>query len=213
MMLLSKKEIKKDIYKYILLEYEKRRRLQQAKILLDKVRTKGHLVDRLIELLISNKLQYRIQDYIACQFFYLKYLPYLPNVAQLCSKNGLVRWNKVGHFFKFKESVLHKRKANSRINKIKQSDLKDLLDLKKKQNFEEQDKKIFFNKIRGFDLCLASTSLYNPQSKYCCKCIFKKQCINILNKKFPYLLKYRLGKIKEITFLKYVRKNKLYNFF
>ena len=58
-------------------------------------------------------------------------------------------------------------------------------------DFEEKDKQRYYNTTQGFLYCLITTTLYNPISELCIKCINKKDCENMLKIEFPKLHKRR----------------------
>lgn len=206
------KEIKKDIYDSFLAELELKRRPEQAFELLQKAKQKDHLVEKLAIMLKNNNLQFLVKQYVSAQFFSLNYMPYLPKIEHITSKKGLERWEKVKDWFEIKIGKECLEKSNK--NKLKISNaIKPLLELKKIIDVEEEEKKAFYNELEGFILCLDSTSLYNPRSILCVKCKYRKKCRRILKKRIPYLFKYRVGLIRKSTFIKNVKKHKLYLYF
>lgn len=58
--------------------------------------------------------------------------------------------------------------------------------------FEEREKKMFFNKPEGFLWCITTTSAYNPRSKLCENCNNKIDCLNYLQNKQPKIYELRI---------------------
>lgn len=80
-------------------------------------------------------------------------------------------------------------KLTSTYNKIKRN--KENIFLKIYQ-YEENDKRRFYNTIKGFQYCLFTTTLYNPKSDLCSGCDFLIDCQDLLNVNHPKLYKLRI---------------------
>lgn len=201
------REAKKDIYLAYKNELEKKRRPEQVKSFLEKAKLKDHLVEKLAINLIEKNLNLQIPDFVNCQFFALNYMPYLPKIEHITSDKSFERWEKYKDWYKkkiSKENLKKLRKKQGKENSLEY--LRELLELKNLKDYEEEDKKLFHNTVRGFDLCLTSTSLYNRKSEFCRTCVFKTKCIKILKIKYLPLYKLRKGLIKDNTFLKTMKK-------
>lgn len=200
-----------DIFKFYKKELEKKRRPDQVKKIITRDIKKIHLAYNLLSILKQKKLEFNIENYIGAQFFSLNYMKYLPNINHICSKNGVERYYKVKDFFKQKTGKEKTNKHNIKANKeaIKEFS-KDILELKNINEYEEEDKQLSFNKVSGFEICLSLTTLYNPESSFCKKCIFKRSCIKILKAKNNNLYLYRTNKISKQKFLK-IFKEKNFN--
>lgn len=185
-------------------ELLKRRRKEQVR---DKMRNPKipHFAHRAAQNLERWGLKYAVKDFVAAQFFALDYMPYLPTMIHIASDKALERYNKVKHFFKQKTS---REKAMKVIRKIakKKVDEDYYLDLINVIETEESEKRIDYNKISGFAICLETTTLYNPKSSLCKSCSFKIECAKTLKKRNPGLYKYRKGIISKRTYLNYIRK-------
>ena len=200
-------EIKKDIYLFFKKELEKKRRSEQVEQLLEKAKQKDHLVEKLAKELLKRKLYFQIENYINAQFVALNYLKYLPKIEIIASLNGFKRWEKYKDFYKYIEQKINYKKVEKRRSKrkINFSD-KELLNLKKVLKYEEDDKRLFFNKPQGFDLCLSNDIFFNLKSNLCNKCDYKVYCKNILKKKCFPLFQFRSDIIGEKTFLNKIKR-------
>lgn len=203
-----KKQIEKEIVECYKNELEKRRRPEQVQKIIEKVWTKKHLIEKLAINLIKKDLHLLVADYISCQFFALNYMPYLPKIEHITSDKGFERWEKYKSWFKKKVSQENTKKTVTKLHK-KIKDKKVLLSLKEIDKYEEEDKKLFFNTLRGFNLCLTSTTLYNPKSCFCKECYFKFFCIKVLKTRNIYLFYYRFNKINKNSFIKKIKEKQL----
>jgi hypothetical protein len=78
--------------------------------------------------------------------------------------------------------------------KIKKIDIKkDLIQVEDEFDSEEVYRKRFFNSDRGFVTCIENTSLINPKSKFCSKCVHSKHCLVLLKANFKAIYKNRYG--------------------
>lgn len=57
---------------------------------------------------------------------------------------------------------------------------------------EEQYKKIKYNTLEGFNLCINFTTLFRFDSELCQKCKYKKSCKKILKKNYPRMYQKRI---------------------
>jgi len=58
-------------------------------------------------------------------------------------------------------------------------------------NFEENEKKRYYNDPKGLFYCLITTTLYNPMSNLCLNCNNKEECKTLLKTEFPNTFKLR----------------------
>jgi len=200
---------KKKIFETYESELLKRRRPEQVKAMIAKSKDFDKYSEKLYNNLVKWKLDYRIEDYIKAQFFALNYMPYLPTMIHIASDTGLARWEKVKDWFKFKEAKIKKEKRNKKVAKKKINE-KLYLEIISTRKYEEDDKKLFHNKISGFALCLEQTTLFNRKSKTCLLCNFKSDCKSILQQRCLPLYKIRMNKISEKTYIRKL-KEKEYN--
>ncbi len=56
---------------------------------------------------------------------------------------------------------------------------------------EEKDKQRFFGTVKGYNYCLALTTLYNHKSPLCMQCFKSKECKSDLEKMYPKIYKKR----------------------
>jgi len=56
---------------------------------------------------------------------------------------------------------------------------------------EEEAKKRYYGKLKGFVFCQIQTTLYNPKSSLCKDCFMNRECIEILKSEFPEFSKIR----------------------
>ena len=56
---------------------------------------------------------------------------------------------------------------------------------------EENEKKRFYNSIKGFAWCIDNTTLINPNSEICLNCKFEKSCKETLKDNYPNYFKIR----------------------
>jgi hypothetical protein len=190
-------------------ELLKRRRPEQVKFMLAKNKGLNQYAEKLYGNLVKWKLDYRIEDYIKAQFFALNYMPYLPTMIHIASDAGFARWEKVKDWFKLKEGSTAKKKRDVKLHKRKINE-KLYLEIISTRKYEEDDKKLFHNKISGFMLCLEQTTLFNRKSKHCLLCNYKSQCKIILKQRCLPLHKIRMNLISENTYIKNL-KEKEYN--
>lgn len=190
-----------DSYRNILLT---KRRQEQVDKIINSKSTIAYL-DRCAENIIKWEIG-NVSDFIQAQFFALNYMPYLPSMMHISSDKSLERYNKVKSYFKFIS-----QKKN--LEKIRKSQLKKVifdkdivLSLVELIRFEEDDKKRFHNKLKGFLLCIESTSLFHPKSKVCLSCNYKNACKTLLKKRCLPLFRVRHKLISEETFLKQMKK-------
>jgi len=197
-------DVKQKIAKDILYEYRQqllqKRRKEQVNRMMEDSRLIGY-TNKCTDNLIKWKIPFEAKKYVRAQFFALNYMPYLPSMIHISSNNGLERYNKVKDWFEKKIGREIKKKVQKKKNKEPFSK-KDILDLLKIQDFEEDDKKTFHNKKEGFLSCLEFTTLYNPKSKLCIMCRYKPFCKKVLEERCRPLLLIRLKKISRNIYIK-----------
>lgn len=199
-------EIMEDVYSAFEQELLKKRRPEQVKKLLEQARKKTHLVKKFSMSLLKRKLHFNIPDYVNAQFVALNYMPYLPKIEHITSEKGFERWEKYKHNYKYIEAKENYKKVlNRRKKQIVYTD-EELLSMKNILDFEEEDKKLFYNTEKGFALCLDNEIFFNPKSFLCKKCIYKVYCKNILKTKNEPLFKFRFLKINEKKYLQKMKK-------
>lgn len=199
-------KIKTEIYENYKSELLKKRRQEQVDKLMSDDKLEGYII-KLAKNLIRWKLTNNIPDFIEAQYFALSYMKYLPTMMNLASDTALERWNKVGSWFKKKRAKENSIKVKKKICENFDSEI--YLELLTKQKIEEDDKKLFWNTPAGFQLCLESTSLWNPKSNLCYSCQYKNICKEVLKTQFPELLDIRLKIISEKTFLNKMKRRKI----
>ena len=206
---ISVHQVKDDIYKYYEQELLKHRREEQVNIIILKIKTnKDNLVEKFAHRLIKWNLELQVQLYIEAQFFSLNYMKYLPGIEHIGSEKGFERFLKVKDWFKSKQAKTNNIKNKVKLyKKLSSDDKKTFSSFKYLNKYEEQDKRLFFNTLNGFELCLNSTTLYNPSSNLCRKCSFKNLCLKVLIKHNKNLFKYRLNVINNNTYIKNIEIN------
>lgn len=199
-------EVVEDVYSAFEKELLKKRRPEQVSKLLKQARTKSHLVKKFAASLLEKNLHFRIGDYVNAQFVALNYMPYLPKIEHITSKAGFQRWEKYKRFYKYIEAKENYKKVLKRRGKQISYTVEELLSFKDLIDFEEEDKKIFFNTEKGFAFCLDNEIYFNPKSELCRNCSFRVLCKNILKVKNEPLFKYRFLKINKKTYLQRMKK-------
>jgi hypothetical protein len=151
--------------------------------------------------LVRWHLEYDVRRFVACQFFALNYMPYLPKMMHVASDKGKERFEKYKSFF---EKLISKRKKEAyrkRLHRKVEVNRVLLRVITGLQKYEEEDKARFHNTVEGFLFCLESTTLFHPMSKWCKNCKFKKICSCKLRSQFPLMYRYRKGYINKQTLM------------
>ena len=110
-------------------------------------------------------------------------------LKEFIKHDSKVIWKNERHL---KEKVVIKRVIKTRKD-FKNEIVQKIKFMKNVSFFEEQEKRKFFNTIKGYYWCIDFTTLYNNNSDICSECKFKERCISLLKANYTNLYKTRFS--------------------
>lgn len=138
--------------------------------------------------IVRNVVEFGVQYYFCSEYNTQRQKESI-RFSWIFGKKPIERWLK--NDVKTNNYIIRKTlKKQYKINTVKRNNQisKIVLSLRK---IEEKYKAEFFNTKRGFQWCIANTSLYHHKSTYCLTCEFKQECKEILKRNYNNIYKLR----------------------